>query len=96
MGKVLKVAADTGEARPVQAMDKVARLGAGWEMDTEIEFNSAAFKHGVSEADIRCALRTNVYGGPIDDDPNKCAVIGFDLMGLPLEVMYNPVDENTI
>jgi hypothetical protein len=65
-------------------------------MDVEITFNQAAFKHGFTEADIRWALRTKVYDGPVDDDPNKCAVIGFDLVGLPLEVMYNPVDANTI
>jgi hypothetical protein len=65
-------------------------------MGIEIEFNPSAFKHGVSEADIRWALRTKIYDGPMDDDPNKCAVIGFDLVGLPLEVMYSPVDENAI
>jgi hypothetical protein len=53
-------------------------------MEPAIEFNPSAFKHGVSEADIRWALRTKVYDGPVDDDPNKCAVIGFDLVGLPL------------
>jgi hypothetical protein len=65
-------------------------------MESVIEFNPSAFKHGVTEADIRWALRTRLYDGPVDDDPQKCAVIGFDLVGLPLEVMYNPVDENTI
>jgi hypothetical protein len=53
-------------------------------MELNIEFNPSAFKHGVSEADIRWALRTKVYDGPVDDDPNKCAVIGFDPVGLPL------------
>jgi hypothetical protein len=37
-------------------------------MDTEIEFNPAAFKHGVSEVGIRHALRHVRYDGPMGDE----------------------------
>ena len=36
-------------------------------MDFVIEFNSDAFKHGVSEADIRRAFDTCVYDGLLDE-----------------------------
>ena len=45
-------------------------------MDFVIEFNSDAFKHGVSEADIRRAFDTVVYDGLLDesddDARDKC------------------------
>ncbi|MDR3171670.1 MAG: hypothetical protein LBU17_08610 [Treponema sp.] len=65
-------------------------------MDTAIEFNPAAFKHGVTEDDIRWAVHTKVYDAPMDDDANKCLIIGFNLAGNPLEVMYNPMYDGSI
>jgi len=35
--------------------------------DVNIEFNPAAFKHGVTEADIRWAFDTARYDGMIDE-----------------------------
>jgi hypothetical protein len=65
-------------------------------MEPNIEFNPAAFKHGVSEADILHALKTFVYEDPLEDLDNKHLVIGFDIAGNPLEVMYNVIDDETI
>jgi len=67
-------------------------------MDVSLEFNQAAFIHNVTEEDIRFAFETARYEGSIDEEEsdNKYLVIGFDRKALPLEVMYNVIDENTI
>jgi len=67
-------------------------------MDVILEFNQAAFIHNVTEEDIRFAFETARYEGSIDEEEsdNKYLVIGFDRKALPLEVMYNVIDENTI
>jgi hypothetical protein len=53
-----------------------------------IEFNQATFRHGYTEADICDEL--------MEGFDNKYAVIGFDLSGNPMEVMYNIIDEHSI
>jgi hypothetical protein len=63
-------------------------------MDFVIEFNPDAFKHGVSEADIRGAFDTVVYDGLLDeaddeDARDKYLLIGFDRKANPLEILYN-------
>jgi hypothetical protein len=58
-------------------------------MEPEIEFNPAAFKHGVSEADIRHTLGHARYDGIMGDENNKHLSIGFDTRGNLLEVLYN-------
>jgi uncharacterized DUF497 family protein len=65
-------------------------------MSAKIEFNPAAFKHGMSEADIQHAVDTFIYEDPLDEFENKYLVIGFDTKGLLLEVMYNIIDEASI
>jgi len=65
-----------------------------------IEFNPSAFKHDVSEADIRRAFDTAEYDGWFNEgkgqDKDKYLLIGFDSKGNPLEVLYNIIDDNTI
>jgi uncharacterized DUF497 family protein len=62
-------------------------------MDIAIEFNPAAFKHGVTEADIKLAFDTAKYDGFLDkDDPDaedKYLLIGFDCKANLIEVLYN-------
>jgi hypothetical protein len=63
-------------------------------MDFVIEFNPAAFDHGVGETDIYRAFDTAVYDGlldePDDDDAReKFLLIGFDRNANPLEILYN-------
>jgi hypothetical protein len=67
-------------------------------MDVTLEFNQAAFIHNVTKEDIKFAFDTARYEGSIDEEEsdNKYLVIGFDRKALPLEVMYNVIDENTI
>ena len=65
-------------------------------MDVIIEFNEAAFRHDVSKEDIVHALKTKIHDFTISEFPEKNLVIGFDHAGNPLELLYNPVDDNTI
>ena len=69
-------------------------------MNIIIEFNPSAFKHNVSEADIRRAFDTAKYDGWFNEDKgqdkDKYLLIGFDRNGNPLEILYNIIDDRTI
>ena len=65
-------------------------------MDVIIEFNEAAFRHGIKKEDILNALKTKIYAVAIEEFPEKYLVVGFDRSGNPLELMYNPVDDDII
>jgi hypothetical protein len=65
-------------------------------MDVIVEFNESAFRHNISKEDIIHALRSKIHAAAIEGLPEKYGVIGFDRAGNPLEVVYNPVDDNTI
>ena len=69
-------------------------------MDFTIEFNPAAFKHGISETDIKMAFDTAKYDGFLDeDDPDaegKHLMIGFDRKANLIEVLYNVIDDDRI
>ena len=68
-------------------------------MDVIIKFSQSAFKHGVSEADIRWAIDTAKYDGFFYDDEdteNKRLLIGFDRNANTLEIMYNVLDSDTV
>jgi hypothetical protein len=65
-------------------------------MYTNIIFNPAAFKHNLSEEDIKWALKTHICDVLMDGYNNKYAVIGFDRIGNLLEIMYNLIDDQSI
>ena len=65
-------------------------------MFARIEFNPSAFKHGVSEVDIRRAIDRFIYEDPLEDFANKYLLLGFDTKGTLLEVMYNHIDADAI
>ena len=65
-------------------------------MDVIIEFNEAAFRHKISKEDIIHALKTKIHDFTIGELPEKNLVIGFDRAGNPLELLYNPLDDNSI
>ena len=65
-------------------------------MDAGIEFNEAAFKHGISGADIRHAFRNSVFDHPVEGEEHKHLLIGFDTRANLLEVLYNVVSEGRI
>ena len=58
-------------------------------------FNEAAFKHGVTVGDINCAMAVPLIDILLDGYVNKFLLIGFDLNGNLLEIMYNLADEDT-
>jgi hypothetical protein len=61
------------------------------QVDFEIKFKQSAFRHGVSEADIRYAFTNPRYDGPIEGIPagNHYIRPGFDTHGNLLEMLYN-------
>ena len=68
-------------------------------MDVDIKFSKSAFKHGVSEADIRWAIDTAKYDGYLEgneDAENKRLLIGFDRNANPVEIYYNILDHDTV
>jgi len=69
-------------------------------MDIAIDFNSAAFKHGASETDIKMAFDTAKYDGFLDEeDPDaegKHLLIGFDCNANLIEVLYNVIADGRI
>jgi len=69
-------------------------------MELSIEFNLSAFKHNVSETDIRWAFDTARYDGWFNggegQTKDQYLLIGFDRSGNPLEILYNFIDDATI
>ena len=64
-------------------------------MDAGIEFNQAAFKHGITEMDIRRAFANKVFDHPVEEE-NKHLLIGFDTRANLLEILYNVIGERRI
>jgi len=63
----------------------------------DIEFKLSAFRHNVSEADIRHAFMNPYYDGPIEEYPaenNRYIRIGIDTSGNLLEIMYNEYEDH--
>ena len=58
-------------------------------------FNETAFKHSVTAQDINCAMSVPLVDIVLEKHINKFLIIGFDLRGNLLEIMYNLVDEDT-
>ncbi|MCL2191750.1 MAG: hypothetical protein FWB79_07195 [Treponema sp.] len=69
-------------------------------MELSIEFNLSAFKHNVSETDIRWAFDTARYDGWFNGGEGQTKdqhlLIGFDRSGNPLEILYNVIDDETV
>jgi hypothetical protein len=65
-------------------------------MDVIVKFIPSAFKHKVSEANIRHAILNYKYDDIFDDDPEKHLLIGFDSNANLLEIMYNVIDEQCV
>ena len=65
-------------------------------MGPEIICIPSAFKHNITEADIRWAVRTHICDVLIDEYENKYAIIGYDTAGNLIEIMYNLINEQLI
>jgi len=67
-------------------------------MDSELEiiFKQSAFKHGITEDDIRWAFKTFESDELIQGFENKYRLLGFNTKGNMIEVLYNKVNENRV
>jgi hypothetical protein len=65
-------------------------------MEPEFIFVPSAFKHGVTKEDILHAYKTRILKGFLAGYDNKCAFIGFNRAGNPIEVFYNPIGDDTV
>ena len=66
-------------------------------MDIQVKFDTTAFKHEVTEENIRWALKNHLADGLIEEDnEHKYIAIGFDKSGNLLEIIYNHISEDTI
>ena len=65
-------------------------------MDDGIEFNKSAFRHDMSEEDIRWAATHPLYEDLLEGFDNKYLVLGYDTKRRLLEIMYNRIDEDTV
>jgi hypothetical protein len=59
-------------------------------------FRETAFKHGLSEADIRHAFETCRYMGQYGKRENVYLLLGFDMKANPVEILYNEIGENSV
>jgi hypothetical protein len=66
------------------------------DIQDSIRFNWAAFKHGVTEADMLMAFETYIFEDPVEGEDNKFLLIGFDTKANPIEVMYNRIGVDRI
>ena len=65
-------------------------------MDIKVEFNDAAFDHDIKKEDILNALNNKIRDVSISEFSEKNLVIGFDRVGNSLEILYNPLDDESI
>jgi hypothetical protein len=65
-------------------------------MFPNIEFNEAAFKHGITESNIRYALMSPLHEELLEGYRNKWFVIGYDTAANLIEVGYNIIDDDTV
>jgi hypothetical protein len=65
-------------------------------MKEEFVFKPSAFKHGITEPDIRNAFEQRIYDHSLPGDEEKNLLIGLDLNGNLLEILYNVLDDDGI
>gem|GEM_PF-261937 len=65
-------------------------------MEPEFIFVPSVFKHGVTKEDIHHAYKTKIYDGPLRDYVSKHGFVGFNRAGNPIEVFYNPIDDDIV
>jgi len=61
-----------------------------------VECNPSAFKHGITEEDIRFAFDNKLFDHPIAQQEEKNLLIGLDMQLNPIEILYNEIDDNTV
>ena len=66
------------------------------QMEIFVKCVPSAFKHRITEANIRHAILNWRYDDIVEDDSGKHLLIGFDSNANLLEIMYNVIDEQTV
>ncbi|MCL2318863.1 MAG: hypothetical protein FWC45_02170 [Treponema sp.] len=61
-----------------------------------VKCNPSAFKHGVTEDDIRFAFDNRLFDHPVAHQEEKNLLIGLDSQLNPLEILYNEIDDHTV
>jgi len=61
-----------------------------------IEFNKSAFKHKITDANIRYAMWHPLHEQLLEAYTNKWLIIGYDTAGNLIEVVYNIIDDETV
>jgi uncharacterized DUF497 family protein len=61
-----------------------------------IEFNNSAFKHGLTEDNIRHVMWHPLHEQLLESYVNKWLIIGYDKAGSLVEVAYNIIDDDTV
>ncbi|MCL2007507.1 MAG: hypothetical protein FWG77_05420 [Treponema sp.] len=62
----------------------------------EIIYVSSAFKHKLSRDDIVRAFETFIFEEMLEDFDNKHLLLGFNMNGNLIEVMYNRISDEAI
>jgi len=65
-------------------------------MEPDFVFKRSAFKHGSTKVDILSAFSTAVLDVMLREDREKRLLIGFNVAGNPLEIIYNELDDGRI
>jgi len=61
---------------------------------SELIFRDSAFKHNLTEADIRHAFETCCFVGQYQNRTNVILLLGFDINANPVEILYNEEDNS--
>jgi len=61
-----------------------------------VECNPSAFKHDVTEEDIRFAFDNILFEHPVAHQDGKNLLIGLDKRLNPIEILYNEIDDCTV
>jgi hypothetical protein len=65
-------------------------------MEVVVKCVPSAFKHDITEANIRHAILNWKYDDVFEDDTEKHLLIGFDSNANLLEILYNVIDEQNV
>ena len=65
-------------------------------MFPRIEFNEAAFRHNITEENIRYAMWHPLHEQLLEVYDNKWLIIGYDANGNLIEIVYNIIDDETV
>ena len=65
-------------------------------MEEELIFKPSAFKHGITEADIRLAFKRRLFDHALSGEENKNLLLGLAQNDSLLEIMYNVLDGDVI